>query len=115
MRLQDLPRTNASKILRITAKTVWVTFVERSWADLNGRSNTQRKLAKMTFMGGTHAVLPISEDVTALCYAYMDDEVSLDGGALGLILEPKSQNWRYAILLLRSDGDHYQRIGLVRV
>ncbi|KAH7186204.1 heterokaryon incompatibility protein-domain-containing protein [Fusarium flagelliforme] len=115
MRPQDLPSIDAPKILRITAMTVWVSFEERSWAELNEGSSTQSQVAKMSFIDGPHAVLPIIEDVTAFCYAYMDEDVSLEGGVLGLILEPKSQKRRYTILLLRPDGDRYQRIGLVRV
>lgn len=115
MQLQDLPITSASKILRISAMTVWVSFEERSWTHLNEQNGPQSQVAKMSFIDGPHAVLPISEDVTALCYAYMDEDVSLEGGVLGLILEPRSQKRRYTILLLRPDGDQYQRIGLVRV
>ncbi|KAK7422437.1 hypothetical protein QQZ08_009519 [Neonectria magnoliae] len=95
--------------------TVWVSFEEKSWVDLNEKSSTQSQVVGMSFIDGTHAVLPISEDVTALAYAYMDEDVSLDGGVLGLILQTKSQKWRYTILLLRRNGEHYQRIGLVRV
>ncbi|RFN48838.1 hypothetical protein FIE12Z_6893 [Fusarium flagelliforme] len=115
MRLRDLPSIGTPEILRITAMTVWVSFEERSWAELNKGNSTQSQVANMRFIDGPHAVLRISEDVTALCYAYMDEDVSLDGGVLGLILEPKSQKRRYTILLLRPDGDQYQRIGLVRV
>ena len=115
MQVKDYPSITPSKILRITSLTVWVGFEEKSWTTLNEGWGSQSKIAGMNFIDGTHAVLPIDEDTTALCYAYMDDNVSLDGGVLGLILEPKSQKRRYSILLLRPDGDHYQRIGLVRV
>ncbi|RSL60119.1 hypothetical protein CEP51_013824 [Fusarium floridanum] len=109
------PSTSASQVLRISATTVWVSFEEKSWVDLNEKSSTQSQVVGMSFIDGTHAVLPIREDITALPYAYMDENVSLDGGALGLILQRKCQKWRYTILLLKQNGDHYQRIGLVRV
>ncbi|KAJ4115331.1 hypothetical protein NW768_011183 [Fusarium equiseti] len=115
MQLQASSSTIPSKILRISAMTVWVSFEERSWTDLNEQNGTQSRIVGMSFIDGTYAVLPISEDVTALCYAYMDEDVSLESGALGLVLSPKCQKWRYTIILLRPDGSHYQRIGLVRV
>ncbi|KAK1846944.1 tol protein [Colletotrichum chrysophilum] len=106
---------NGPQVLGISAMTVWVNFARRSWTGLNEKSGVQSQIVGMTFASGDYAVLPIREGLTAWCYAYMDwDNVPLEAGLLGLVLQTKQQK-RYSILLLRKSGDHHERVGLVRV
>lgn len=114
MRNPNSSSTSAPYVLRISATTVWLKFEERNWDELNGESGSQSRIEGMEYRNGTYAVLPISEEVTALSYVYLDEHVPLDAGALGLVLSSKPR--RYSILLVRQNGDHhYQRIGLIRV
>lgn len=120
MQSPNLSSANAPRVLRITAMTVQINFKETSWADLDESLSQMSRLAGMSFTDGIHAVLPIREDVTAMTYAYMDEDVPLDGDILGLVLRPRYQEPHlsrrpHTILLLRHGGQHYQRIGLVRV
>ncbi|KAH9225557.1 hypothetical protein K456DRAFT_1743320 [Colletotrichum gloeosporioides 23] len=119
MRNPNLPSTKAPRMLRITAKTVPVDLQEKSWNNLNEGRSSKSCLANMSFNNGIHAVLPICKNVTAMVYANMDEDISLDAELLGLLFQPKHQQsggiQRHTILLLRQNGQYYQRVGLVRV
>lgn len=77
----------------------------------------------MTFLGGPQAILPITKDMSAAVYAYMDDEyASLNNDILGLILRSSKTaqpSIVQTILLLepepKPEGKCYQRIGILRV
>ncbi|KAF4966233.1 hypothetical protein FSARC_6118 [Fusarium sarcochroum] len=115
MQKSDPTGTSAPRVLHISAMTIRIRLENKSWDGLNKMHSVQSQLAGMSYMDGIHAVLPIREDVTALAYAYMDENVSLDAEILGLILQAESRKSRYTILLLRHDKDHYQRVGLIGV
>ncbi|KAF4921418.1 hypothetical protein CGCF245_v015590 [Colletotrichum fructicola] len=115
----NLSSTNAPRMLRITAMKVRVNLQKKSWNELNERLSSKSQLADMSFNNGIHAVLPIRENVTAMAYAYMDEDISLDADLWGLLFQPKYQQscgiQRHTILLLSRTGQYYQRVGLVKV
>lgn len=109
---------NTPRLLRVTAPVVHVQCVRKTWLELNKNLSRMSRLAGMSFTGGVHAVLPIREGVTQMAFAYVDEDVSLDDGVLGLVLRLPWSSRKNAILLLEQDAQqkqHYRRVGLVRV
>ncbi|KAK8069926.1 tol protein [Apiospora phragmitis] len=118
LRNSDLSSANVSCLSRVTFLTIQIQCVRKTWTELNRNLSQMSRLAGMRFTDVVHAVLPIREGVMQMAYAYMDGDISLDDGLLGLVLRPSRSSRKNAILLLKDDGQqqqHYQRIGLVRV
>ncbi|KAK7975767.1 hypothetical protein PG989_014230 [Apiospora arundinis] len=118
LRDPNQPSASISRLLCITALTVQVQCVRKTWTKLNERISRMSRLAGMRFRDGVHAMLPMREGVVQMAYAYMDEDVSLDGSVLGLVLRPSWSSRKNAIILLKQDIEHpqhYQRIGIVRV
>jgi hypothetical protein len=120
MRNPELPSINAPHILRITAMAIPIKLEHKSWTERNENRSQKTKLNRMEYTSGLHAVLPICEDITAMARADMDENVLLESDLLGLVLRPR--DWesatirkRATILVLSGSGQHYQRVGLVRL
>ncbi|KAK6854136.1 hypothetical protein PG995_009229 [Apiospora arundinis] len=118
LRDQNPPSANIPHLLRVTTLTVQVQCVRKTWTKLKETISLMSRLAGMRFRDGVHAMLPIREGITQMAYAYMDEDVSLDGSVLGLVLHASWSSRKNAIMLLKQDVEHpqhYRRIGLVRV
>jgi len=108
----SFPKT--PRVIRVTAKTINITFQQKSWGTLNGSFSQQTQSDRMRFLDGFHAKLPITGDVSALVYAYLDRETVPPEGIVGLILGKKTNKTCLGVLLLEPLGDFYQRVGILR-
>jgi hypothetical protein len=59
-------------------------------------------------------MLPVTENVSALVYAYLDQETLPPDGIVGVILGKQNSQTGVGILLLQPHGEHYQRVGILR-
>jgi hypothetical protein len=100
--------------LFVTAKTIKVTLMEKSLGSLNDSFSQESQKGTVGFFDGYHAVLPITKDITAFVYAYLDLEILPETEIVGLILGKPSSITGVGILLLQPLGEFYQRIGIFR-
>ena len=120
------------RFLQITSLTVELSFVNRRKTLLPTIEKHMRAEVELHHGGlkyrtgrperrdGLHAVLPLSENVTTLAPAYMDDDRPLPGTLLGLVLDmddishpTELPNRR--VLILESCGAYYERRGCLEV
>ena len=68
---------------------------------------------------GLHAVLPLTAKLNQLSFVYLDEEIALEDsitdGLLGLIISRKLGHSELGVMLLKSQGEFYQRVGLLRI
>jgi hypothetical protein len=68
---------------------------------------------------GLHAVLPLTAKLNQLSFVYLDEEIALEDsitdGLLGLIISRKPGHSELVVMLLKSQGEFYQRVGLLRI
>jgi hypothetical protein len=102
------------ELLFVTAKTIRITLTEKTFRDLNDSFSRESQKGTVGFLNGYHAVLPITNDVTAFVYAYLDLEIPLATEIVGLILGNQTSTTGVGILLLQPHGEFYQRIGILR-
>jgi hypothetical protein len=100
--------------LFVTGKTIKVTLTEKSLSDLNDSFSEESQKGTVGFLNGYHALLPITKDITAFVYAYLDLEILPETEIVGLILGKQSSTTGVGILLLQPHGEYYQRIGILR-
>jgi len=100
--------------LLITTKTIDVTLRSKTWGKLNDSFSQETQKGSFGFLDGFHAMLPITENVSALVYAYLDQETLPPNGVVGLILGKQTSQTGVGILLLKLQGDYYQRVGILR-
>jgi len=106
--------SNPPKVLQITARTINVTLQYKTWGNLNDSFSQNSQNDSVRFLDGFHAKLPITENVWALVYAYLDQEEMPSTEAVGLVLGQKTSKVGLGILLLEPRGDSYQRVGILR-
>jgi len=116
---QAMQSTESSSIsppaqMLITAKTMRVNLEEKTWGDLNDSFSQETQKGNAKFLDGLHAILPVTECVSALVYAYMDVDTVPEGELLGLILGRQSSKAGVGILLLEPHGESYWRVGILR-
>ncbi|KAI1735803.1 heterokaryon incompatibility protein-domain-containing protein [Xylaria scruposa] len=61
------------------------------------------------------AKLKVSDDITVIMIPYLDEPISIDGNALGLVfsLWVGVSDPGYAILIVKPVDDHYERVGII--
>ncbi len=103
-----------TRLLLIKAKIINVILQSMTWNPLHESFSQETQQGRARFLDGIHARLPMTENVSAFVYAYLDQEMFPANDVIGLILGQGRNNAGIRILLLEPHGEFYQRIGLLR-